>query len=339
MAISMLRRSETYALVLMLMGIVSGCAGDTRADGSNRYWVARRSPNNPLLTASSSGIVAEHGFSNINGPSVIRVPSWIDDPLGRYYMYFAHHRGSFIRLAYANSIEGPWTVATDSVLRLEDTHALDHVASPDVHVDHENRVILMYFHSVDDTTRWVQTTYAAHSADGLKFDAHAAPIGPPYMRVFRIEKTWWAIAKVRGGPGGMLMRARSPFGPFHLGPKILPGMRHAAVLVEGDIAHVFFSRIGDAPERVVSTGFNPEIRWIEQSDPEPNELLHPLFEYEGAKLPVAPSEAGEAMGPVNALRDPFVFSEDGRHYLFYAVAGESGIAVARLSAAKNDQQN
>ena len=32
----------------------------------------------------------------------------------------------------------------------------------------------------------------------------------------------------------------------------------------------------------------------------------------------------------NPLRDPAIFEEDGRVYLLYAVAGESGIAIAEL---------
>ena len=38
------------------------------------------------------------------------------------------------------------------------------------------------------------------------------------------------------------------------------------------------------------------------------------------------------MGQTNVrqLRDPFVFREDGKTYLFYAVAGETGIAMAEL---------
>ena len=38
---------------------------------------------------------------NIQGPSLIRVPDWIDNRLGAYYLYFADHKGSYIRLAYA----------------------------------------------------------------------------------------------------------------------------------------------------------------------------------------------------------------------------------------------
>ena len=31
---------------------------------------------------------------NIQGPSLIRVPDWVENPLGRYYLYFADHKGS-----------------------------------------------------------------------------------------------------------------------------------------------------------------------------------------------------------------------------------------------------
>ena len=45
--------------------------------------------------------------SNIQGPSLIRVPNWIDNPLGKYYLYFGDHRGTYIKLAYADDITGP----------------------------------------------------------------------------------------------------------------------------------------------------------------------------------------------------------------------------------------
>ena len=43
-----------------------------------------------------------------------------------------------------------------------------------------------------------------------------------------------------------------------------------------------------------------------------------------------PSVRSVAYGHVNQLRDPAVYVEDGGVYLLYAVAGESGIAIARL---------
>ena len=45
---------------------------------------------------------------NINGPSLIKVPKWINNPLCRYYLYFSHHKGKYIRMAFSNSIEGPY---------------------------------------------------------------------------------------------------------------------------------------------------------------------------------------------------------------------------------------
>jgi hypothetical protein len=32
----------------------------------------------------------------------------------------------------------------------------------------------------------------------------------------------------------------------------------------------------------------------------------------------------------HALRDPFLYREEGKQYLFYAVAGEHGIALAEV---------
>ena len=45
---------------------------------------------------------------NIQGPSLIKVPEWIENPLGKYYLYFADHKGLYIRLAYADELAGHW---------------------------------------------------------------------------------------------------------------------------------------------------------------------------------------------------------------------------------------
>ena len=67
------------------------------------------------LTAQSE----REGYININGPSIITVPSWVENPLGKYYLYFAHHRGDSIRLAYADHIAGPWQVFEPGALSLQ----------------------------------------------------------------------------------------------------------------------------------------------------------------------------------------------------------------------------
>ena len=46
---------------------------------------AVRFPQNPIVTPASSPSIGD----NINGPSLIRVPAWVERPLGRYYLYFS----------------------------------------------------------------------------------------------------------------------------------------------------------------------------------------------------------------------------------------------------------
>ena len=84
-----------------------------------------RLPQNPILADKMDDSLmretTRYGYININGPSVISVPSWVKNPLGKYYMYFAHHKGEYIRLAYADSIEGPWRIYQPGSLRVKDS--------------------------------------------------------------------------------------------------------------------------------------------------------------------------------------------------------------------------
>ena len=57
--------------------------------------------------------------------------------------------------------------------------------------------------------------------------------------------------------------------------------------------------------------------------------MRPEEHYEGTAYPIRPSLAGAATR-VQQLRDPCVFTENGRDYLFYCVSGEMGIAMAEL---------
>lgn len=54
------------------------------------------------------------------------------------------------------------------------------------------------------------------------------------------------------------------------------------------------------------------------------------FKAEGTNFPLAPSARGEVKEPVRQLRDPALFESKGHAYLIYAVAGESGLAIAEL---------
>src|SRR5438128_2423377 len=85
---------------------------------------ARRLTDQPIVSPRMD----ERMGSNINGPSLIRVPGWLPNPLGRYYLYFAHHQGDTIRLAYADRLDGPWKTCSPGTLQLRETGFSDHIA-------------------------------------------------------------------------------------------------------------------------------------------------------------------------------------------------------------------
>lgn len=290
---------------------------------------ALRLPNNPILYPNLPGLEGELG-ANINGPSLIRVPDWIENPLGRYYLYFAHHSGKFIRLAYSNDIEDSYTVYSPGTLhidQIDQTVCVNHIASPDVHVDHQNREIRMYFHGVHP---WQgQVTFLTISKDGLHWAVSPEVLGPFYMRVFQYDGWYYAIAKNKN-IGGVILRSKDGVTPFERGVDFIPNMRHAAVLLERHTLIVFYSRIGDAPESILMSYVDLTQDWTSWIPSEPILILKPEQDYEGVDLPIQPSQSGAAKGRVRQLRDPAIYEEHNQQYLLYSVAGESGIAIAKL---------
>ncbi|MEQ9329237.1 MAG: hypothetical protein RJQ21_18285 [Rhodospirillales bacterium] len=319
----------------------------------------------PRITARrlGSGPIIHEGTGplggNINGPSLIRAPDWIDRPLGRYYLYFAHHKGRSIRLAYADAIKGPWRLhlpgaldVSESLFVSEDVSpdglSLDgdwaaktgggflyaHVASPDVLVDEPGERLLMYFHGLLPDGE--QMTRLATSRDGLSWDVLPPLLGPPYFRVFAWRERWYAICW-----GGRLLTAERPEGPFTQCPAVIARpplapegttIRHVAASVSGDGLELYYSRIGDTPECILRAWIRLDEtvgRWEVLEGPDI--VLAPRETWEGGKLPVITSRAGAADDPEHALRDPCLYTEGGRSWLLYSGAGEQAIGLAELS--------
>jgi hypothetical protein len=107
-------------------------------------------------------------------------------------------------------------------------------------------------------------------------------------------------------------------------------MRHAALLVRGDTLFVFWTQVGHAPETILLSTIPLGADWTTWTETAPVEVLRPERSWEGADAPVTPSVRSTAYGHVNQLRDPAIYEENGRTYLLYAVAGESGIAIAEV---------
>jgi hypothetical protein len=300
--------------------------------------------------------------NNIQGPSLIRVPEWVSNPLGRYYLYFADHKGRYIRLAYADQLTGPWKIYTPGTLKLEQTdfpqkpQALSaqqvehfkvkmqalgidaeslphdpllelttpHIASPDVHVDDVNKRIVMYFHGLKRPG--YQVSRVATSRDGISFTPSSEDLGKTYMRAFKHQGMTYSLAMP-----GQFYRSQDGISDFEAGPLLFNrNMRHAGVLKRGDNLWVFWTQVGDAPERILMSRIDITKPWMQWQVSETVEVLRPELTWEGADAPVEPSVRSVAYGHVNQLRDPYIFEEAGRTYLLYVVAGESGIAIAEF---------
>lgn len=282
----------------------------------------KRFAENPIVTPDSDDRIGD----NINGPSLIRVPDWLPGALGKYYLYFAHHKDSFIRLAYADDLHGPWRVYSPGVISTEEAGFTGHIASPDVHIDEERRRLVMYFHGAPAEYETGQASAVAISRDGISFTRIGGLIGRPYFRVFRRDEWYYAIAIP-----GWLYRSRDGLTGFEKGPLLFDeATRHFAVLDFGPALDVFYSVRGDEPERILVSRIEGGPDWSAWRASPARLVLEPETEYEGADLPVEPSAKGRAQGRVRQLRDPCIYREHGRVYLLYSIAGESGIAIAEI---------
>lgn len=223
------------------------------------------------------------------------------------------------------------------------THLFGHIASPDVLVDHDRQEIIMYFHGAHDRPQ--QSTAMATSTTGLDFTVRTEDLAhpKPYTRVFEYNNKFYLMAKHDSGitAGWSFWASKDIKGPFTSKPAATidapqnidePAIRvrHGSPVVRSDVLSVFYTRVGDAPERVLVQQYQlgeDTATWRLRGAS--YEVLRPDND-EGGKEPVVPSEGGIIRRPVNQLRDPYVFVDDSGLFLFYAIAGESGIAVARL---------
>lgn len=283
-----------------------------------------RLDNNPIIYPGLCSSIGD----NINGPSLIATPDWLPNRLGRYYLYFGHHNGQFIRLAYADQLEGPWQIYKPGVLPLADSLFKGHLASPDVHVDHEQQRIRLYYHGSDTETGGgtPQLTRAAVSADGLDFSVQEEILATSYMRVFFWQGYYYGLTMP-----GKLSRSSNGLSDFVAGHSIFAqGARHSAVHVNNGHLQVYYSRIGDSPESILYTEVDLTKDWSEWHAEPSVIVLEPERDYEGVHAPRLASVAGIADQAVWQLRDPGFFKESGDSWLLYSVAGEQGIAIAQI---------
>ena len=232
-----IHRNRIFGLIGFLLFLSSTSAF---AQSDPTFEVTRLNNGQPIIDQDMFVAVGagEEG-ENINGSSLIRIPDWIPpseraDPSAVYYLYFAHHVGDYIRMAWATDVEGPWTLyQTGASVPIGDRGVLDnglmdldlglgvvieenHLASPDVHIDNENQQMIMYFHSGSSTffngneissqNSWVSTSdYGLEFLDGIR----PVRLGPSYFRVFSHGGELYAVDN-----SGTPRRALDPNNPW-----------------------------------------------------------------------------------------------------------------------------
>jgi len=282
---------------------------------------------------------------NLAGPSPIATPDGIR-------LYFADHAGGYIRLAFADFPVGPWHVRAQGTFPLSvvleeaeravtpepiSTDQPAHIASPDVHLMDDGRW-RMYFHARpnDPDIAWGHENGVATSDDGLDWHLESPKaIRGTYLRGFRWNGEWYGV--IRGGTlvhsvdGVTWSDPSVPEFAAAVNEAAGPSIRHVALALDGDVLSVFYSRVADAPERIMRATAHLKGPWTEWRLGNPVEVLRPEEDWEGADLPVLPSRASIAKAPGNELRDPGILDYGGRRYLYYACRGERGIGVAELT--------
>ncbi len=188
------------------------------------YRVERLNGGEPIITAemfAEAGATDREG-RNINGATMIRLPDWLPreeraHPAAEYYLYFGHHGGRYIRMAWSATPIGPFTLyqvgegvpmGDRGVLDMGDSNELEattnstyrvggHISSPEVLVDDENRRFVLYFHGVGrgGIGTSPQYTMTAVSSNGLEFGDNILPCSPgnAYFRVFHAHGQAYAF--------------------------------------------------------------------------------------------------------------------------------------------------
>ncbi|TDQ46366.1 hypothetical protein [Actinorugispora endophytica] len=99
-------------------------------------------------------------------PTIRGTAGRLASPMGRYYLYYAPHDApGGICLAYADSLEGPFTEYRGNPIVARGWsphHSVSHVSSPHVMWNSAAREMWLYYHGENTTTRLARSTDGVH---------------------------------------------------------------------------------------------------------------------------------------------------------------------------------
>jgi hypothetical protein len=183
---------------------------------------------------------------NINGPVVMRQGSVFN-------LFASSHIGASLRHFKATSLEGPWQEAGTEIPSFAKCAGGLH--SPDVLLFNGTYYMFAHGHECRDAVH-KQPTIVLTSKDLDHWEFPTKEYAAKeyfYAKVFAHNNAFYAIAKSQeDGVGSMvLLRSESPLAPFKYVRRFAKGVRHVSIHRKGDILFVFFSLIGDLPERIL----------------------------------------------------------------------------------------
>jgi hypothetical protein len=200
------------------------------------------------------------------------------------------------------------------------------LAPLDLHVDERNQKIGMYVHGLERFG--AQLTRFAESPSGMDFGAHPLKLARPDLRVFAYEGIAYAMAMV-----GVFYRLKSARADFEQRSTLFSSTTHDAALWRaGDRLWVFWAKAVDLLETILTSSIDlslDSMHWrVESTDC----VSQPELAGERADQPLAPCQGSGANGWQCQIRDPVIFDlQNGPLDLRYALVGEAGITLARLS--------
>ena len=151
-----------------------------------------------------------NSFNSIYWPWIIRVDDKLDNPLGKYYLYYSTDHAMTaggIGLAYSNNILDGFTDYGKIY-----QNGNKETETPSVIYDYKNKKFIIYFHSLATYEGEHQTSWRILSDDGINFDNstlkkafdlnHNELIGDlhnGYLHPFNIGDTYYAYSLMGGG--------------------------------------------------------------------------------------------------------------------------------------------
>ena len=301
------------------------------------------------------------GCATVNGPIVIRAqhPSELK---GRIVLITSNHKTSHhpIRMFLApqgwtttslsrsilDSLDSSgeldfWTEVTPQI-SIEAIGACEEKAihSPDILYSPQENLYYMHAHLHRCKQHGKQPTAVFTSPDLLHWNI--SNVADPfvannlfYARLFHYKGQLYGIAKSQETSTGSMVlfestSFRSDYKVIH---KLAQGVRHVGLHRKQDTLFIFFTLIGDEPERIFLSTIDltqPPSKWELRPGPE-------IMKPPNTNSPLKISKPGAApCHHVQELRDPFFFPDEDeaenqlKGTLFYTLAGEQAIGASSL---------